>query len=58
MNDIKPQLEMHEHILNKYKKLLLENNDYDKKIIQENNNNRQQSNDTKYNVINIEVLKL
>lgn len=27
MNDFKPQLEMHEEILNKYKKLLFENKD-------------------------------
>ena len=54
MNDVRPQLEMHEQILNKYKKILFENNQENKqsenKLI---NNFRAQSLDSSFKENNI-----
>jgi|LauGreDrversion4_2_1035121.scaffolds.fasta_scaffold207577_2 hypothetical protein len=56
MNDVRPQLEMHEQILNKYKKMLFDNNDEQKHAQTKSvNYNRAQSFDTSYMESNLNV---
>jgi len=56
MNDVRPQLEMHEQILNKYKKMLFDNNNEQNHTKNNSvNYNRAQSFDTSYKESNLNV---
>ena len=56
MNDVGPQLEMHEQILNKYKKMLFDNNNEQNHTKNKSvNYNRAQSFDTSYKESNLNV---
>lgn len=56
MNDVRPQLEMHEQILNKYKKMLFDNNLEEKQSQNKMlNYNRAQSYDTSFKESNLNI---